>query len=89
VADVAKAPEVYRATWYSFENGTGSSLMLGTTESRGTIMATPIDLNDEAGSFARVDIDATSAEHLSWSKPVSAYFRRDDVGWRLVGIDRQ
>ena len=87
-ADVGAAPASYRATWYSFDNLSDTSVPIAITESRGPIMNGPIGLTREVGSFARIDVSATSPDHPSWSAPVSGYFRRGATGWTLVGLDR-
>jgi hypothetical protein len=88
MADVAVAPRTYRATWYSFDNLGNGNTLLGVTENRQPTMNSPAALRDTAGSFVRIDVAADSADHPSWSVPVRAYFRRDEGGWTLVGLDR-
>jgi len=56
--------------------------------SREPVMNGPTGLPRDVGSFVRIDVDATSADHPSWSAPVRGYFRRDATGWTLVGLDR-
>jgi hypothetical protein len=38
--------------------------------------------------IVRVDVAAIGGADPSWQVPVSAYFRRNNTGWRLVGFDR-
>jgi hypothetical protein len=87
-ADVSTAPPSYRATWYYFDNLDGTSIPIATTESRAPTMNGPTGLTREVGSFVRIDVEAISPDHPSWSAPVSGYFRRDPTGWTLVGLDR-
>lgn len=88
LADVAVAPRVYHASWYSYDNLTGLSALIGTTDTRLPTMNSPAPLPDADGSFIRIDIAADSADHPSWIVPVRTYFRRDADGWTLVGLDR-
>jgi hypothetical protein len=87
-ADVAKAPEVYRASWFQFDNATGESRPLSETTSATTTIDAPRDLPTAAGSFILVEISADSRDHQAWRQPVRAYFRLDADGWKLVGLER-
>jgi len=88
MADVAVTPRAYHATWYAFDNLTGTSTSLGESESRQPTMKSRVPLGERAGSFVRIDITADSADHPKWSVPLRAYFRRDTGGWTLVGLER-
>jgi hypothetical protein len=57
-ADVAKAPEVYRASWFEFDNATGESRPLSETTSATETIDAPRDLPTAAGSFILVEISA-------------------------------
>ena len=87
-ADVAKAPEVYRASWFQFDNATGESRPLSETTSATTTIDAPRGLPTAAGSFILVEISADSKEHEAWRRPVRTYFRLDGDGWKLVGLER-
>lgn len=87
-ARVAPPPTIgYRASWFLFDNATGESEPLATTESAGTRMPAP-PLPSTLDTFVRVDVAAVGAAHESWTRPVSAYFRRQSDGWKLVGFER-
>jgi hypothetical protein len=86
---VADAPESYKGAWYAFDNATGESTRLAETLSRGQQMQSPAGLPAAPGSFIRVELSATSAKHPSWAQPIQVFFRRQDAGWKLVGLERQ
>jgi len=87
-ADVAKAPDVYRASWFHFDNATGESRSLSETTSATTTIEAPPGLPAAPGGFILVEISADSKEHKAWQRPVRTYFRLDADGWKLVGLDR-
>jgi hypothetical protein len=87
-ADIATAPEMYRASWFEFDNATGETRALSETSSATTTIDVPRGLPATTGSFVAVDISADSKEHASWKRPVRAHFRRDPTGWKLVGLQR-
>jgi hypothetical protein len=87
-ADFAKAPESYRATWSAFDNATGSGRRIGDTTSRATRLASPDGLPSAPGAFVKVELSSVGAANASWAKPVDAFFRLGDGGWRLVGFER-
>ena len=88
-ADVAKAPAVYRASWFLFDNATGESRPLSETTSATTTIEAPRALPTADNSFIKVDIAADSADHEAWRRPISTYFRRVSGGsWQLVGLER-
>ena len=84
----AEAPAEYRAAWFHFDNPTVGLQRIGGTRSVTTRLPAPGDLSTEVGGFVAVEIAADSAAHPSWAKPVRAYFRRTDRGWKLTGLDR-
>ena len=87
-ADVAKAPEMYRASWFQFDNATGESRPLGTTTSTTGTMDAPRALPAGPGSFILVEISADSKDHAAWQRPIRTYFRRQGDEWTLVGLER-
>ncbi len=87
-ADVAKAPEVYRASWFHFDNATGESRPLAETTSGTTTIDAPVALPTAEGTFIMVELSADSKEHESWRRPIRTYFRLDGGPWKLVGLER-
>ena len=87
-ADVARAPEVYRASWFHFDNATGESRPLSETTSATTTIDAPAGLPTAAASFILVELSADSKEHEAWRLPIRTYFRLDADGWKLVGLER-
>lgn len=86
-ARVAKPPKGYKAEWLSFDNATGTSKPIATTNGDGPSLPAP-PLPTGANAFVRVDLSAMGAEREAWAKPVSAYFRRTGDRWKLVGFER-
>jgi hypothetical protein len=88
VAGFAQPPSQYRAVWSRFDNATGTTTSIGTTESASSSISAPRDLPIAADSFVQVEISAESAEHASWRVPIQTHFRRTASGWTLVGLTR-
>jgi hypothetical protein len=87
-AGFAKAPTRYQATWFTFDNATGEATRVAATESATERMQAPPALRPTNGSFVKVELSATSAEHPTWAQPVHIYFRAQADGWTLVGLER-
>jgi hypothetical protein len=87
-ADVARAPEGYRATWFVFDNFIGSTKALGETAARSTIIDVPSDLPTAPGVYIKVQLRSVGAENKAWERPVDAYFRKIGGEWRLIGFER-
>jgi hypothetical protein len=88
-ADVAKAPQGYRAMFYTFDNVTQKSTWLGESVGPTTELEAPRRLPCSPGSFVKVQVSALGGSYDAWATPVTAYFRNVDGGWRLVGFERQ
>jgi hypothetical protein len=88
VADVAKAPESYHASWFEYDNPTGNTRFLSDSTSATTTIDAPVGLPTSENSFIAVDLSASSKEHEAWRKPIRTYFRRSADGWQLVGLER-
>jgi len=87
-ADMAKIPAGYQAVWSTFDNATGTTKRIGETSGRTTRILAPAGLPAIAGAFVRVELSSVGAAFQSWAKPVHAYFRSQEDGWRLVGFER-
>jgi len=87
-ADVARAPETYRASWFQFDNATGETRALSETQSARTALPVPSGLPRSIGAYVEVDVSADSKEHPVWRQPVRTFFRREASGWKLVGLER-
>ena len=87
-AGVANEPELYRASWFAFDNATGETRPLSDTSSPTTTIEAPGNLPTEAGGYVLVEISADSKEHPAWQRPIRTYFRADAGGWTLVGLER-
>ncbi len=83
-AGVSPAPKGYRAAWSSFNNDTGQSSPIGTTEGTGSPLGVP---NLPASGFVKVEISAVGGPE-PWTKPISVYFRKKGADWSLVGLER-
>jgi hypothetical protein len=87
-AGVAKGQPTYRASWMLFDNMTGATKPLSTTESQTTTLAAPPGLPTAPGSYIQVDIAADLAAFPTWKEPIKTHFRRTAQGWQLVGLER-
>ncbi|HET9271282.1 MAG TPA: hypothetical protein VFO31_24065 [Vicinamibacterales bacterium] len=87
-ADVARAPESYIATWFTFENHPGKTTLVGETSSRSTTVGVPANLPNAAGTYVKVQLRSSGAPNAAWEKPVDAYFRMIGGEWKLIGFDR-
>ncbi len=86
-AGVSPAPTAYVVQWQRFDNATGATTPIGTTNATGTSVAAPPDLPSAPGSYVRAEIAAKGGPE-SWAAPVHAYFTREAAGWKLVGFER-
>jgi hypothetical protein len=85
-AAVADRAPGYRALWYTFDNAADKATLVATTEeTQGRPMLMPAMPSAE---YIKVDIGAVGGPE-AWTKPVSAYFRRNSGNWNLVGFERQ
>jgi hypothetical protein len=87
-AGYARSPQQYQAAWYRFDNNTRRTERIEATAGTDQGVQAPAGLPQEAGAFIKVDISANSDKYESWKKPVSAYFKRTDSGWQLIGFER-
>jgi hypothetical protein len=87
-ADVARAPEGYRASWFAYDNATGASRPIAETSGGTTTLHAPGGLPGVDGAFIKVSLSAIGGDHASWEAPVNAYFRLRDGSWRWVGFER-
>ena len=88
-ADVARAPQAYRASWFLFDNATGE-----TTSPRRDDVALDhhrharLPARARAGVYIKVQLRSVGAANPAWETPVDAYFRMVEGEWRLVGFER-
>jgi hypothetical protein len=82
---VADRAPGYRALWYTFDNATDRATLVATTEETQSPMLMP---EMPAADYIKVDLLAIGGPE-AWTKPVSAYFRRNSGNWILVGFERQ
>jgi len=87
-ADVSRIPGAYHATWFTFDNATGATMRIGESSARTPCLFAPAGLPTTPGNFVKVEISSTGSAFASWTKPVHAYFRKHESGWRLVGFER-
>jgi len=87
-ADVARAPDGYRASWSTYDNTTGTSAPIGETWSSTTALHAPAGLPGNEGAFIKVGLSAIGGDHASWQTPAHAYFRLRNGSWRWVGFER-
>ena len=84
-AAVADRAPGYRALWYTFDNASDTATLVTTTEETQSPMLMPAM---PAAEYIKVDIAAVGGPE-AWTRPVSAYFRRNSGNWILVGFERQ
>jgi hypothetical protein len=87
-AGAATGQPTYRAAWMTFDNATGQTKPISTTESQTTTLAAPAGLPTTPGSYIQVDITADLAQFPTWKEPIKTHFRRTAQGWQLVGLER-
>jgi len=83
-AAVADRVPGYRALWYTFDNAGDKATLVATTEETQSPLPLP---QMPASEFIKVDISSVGGPE-SWSRPISAYFRKVSAGWALVGLER-
>lgn len=86
-ARAAGNPQSYHASWFAFDNATGTARALGETSGAAPSLSAPDGLGAGAGAFIKIELSARG-EQPAWAKPVHAYFARETTGWRLVGFER-
>jgi hypothetical protein len=77
----------YAAEWFAFDNATGESRSLGTSDSRSTTVQAPSTLSIGESGYLKVAVSAHDSHHSGWV-PVDVYFRRSRAAWTLVGVER-
>ena len=87
-AGVAKGQPTYRASWMLFDNTTGATKPLSSTDGQTTSLNAPSGLPTAAGSYIEVDITADLQAYPTWKEPIKTFFRRTAQGWTLVGLER-
>jgi len=81
---VADRAPGYRALWYTFDNNADRATLVATTEETQSPMVMPAM---PASEYIKVDLASIGGPE-SWTRPISAYFRRDGADWTLVGFER-
>jgi hypothetical protein len=87
-AGVAKGQPTYHASWMLFDNLTGQTTPLSTSDSQTTTLQAPAGLPTTPGSYIEVDISADLQAYPTWKQPIKVHFRRTGQGWTLVGLER-
>ena len=87
-ADVAHAPDGYRASWSAYDNTMGTSAFIAETTGATTALHVPAGLPATDGAFIKVELSAIGGDQASWQAPVNAYFRLRNGSWRWVGFER-
>jgi hypothetical protein len=87
-AGVAQPAGAAAASWFNFDNNTGATTPLGETQGSGDRINAPSGLPKTPGGYILAEVRITGSPHESWSKPVRAFFRRTNDGWKLVGLER-
>ena len=86
-ARAAAPADGYELSWSAFDNTAattvGAPVTMRVAEGRAML---PESLR--AAPFLSVAIRTAHPRYPAWATAVTAYFRRDAAGWRLVGLDR-
>lgn len=77
----------YRVRWARFDNATGSSTEARETTATGTRLSAPPDVLGGA-TFVQADISSHHPQFTAWATPTTVHFRREQGGWKLVGVTR-
>ena len=86
-AGVATPATEYRVRWSRFDNATGSTTGTSDTTATSTRVSAPSQLLEGAG-FVQADISAHHPQFSAWAAPATVHFRREQGGWKLVGVTR-
>ena len=86
-AGVATPPTEYRVQWARFDNATGSTTNASETTATVTRVSAPTQVL-EGAEFVQADISSHHPQFSAWTSPVSVHFRREQAGWKLVGVTR-
>lgn len=86
-AGVATAASDYTVQWIGLDNATGTETSIGEpmVATTGPIMA-PTGISQR--EFVGVRLSSRHPQHPQWSRPLTAYFKRQDAAWILVGLER-
>jgi hypothetical protein len=87
-AGAATGQPTYRASWMLFDNMTGETKPLSSTQSQTTTLEPPAGLPTTPGSYILVDVSADIQAYPTWREPIKTHFRRTGQGWTLVGLER-
>lgn len=87
-AGVAKPPSAYRAVWSAFDNVARTTQPLGESSGPNASLQPPGDLSRSTSVYIKVQLSGIGGPNPSWERPVEGYFRRQNVGWQLVGFER-
>jgi hypothetical protein len=71
-----------------FDNMTGETKPLSTTQSQTLSLDPPAGMPTTPGSYLQVDLSAEITTQPAWKEPIKVHFRRTGQGWSLVGLER-
>jgi hypothetical protein len=71
-----------------FDNVTGETKALSTTQGQTMSLDPPAGLPTTPGSYLQIDLSAEIATQPAWKEPITTHFRRTGQGWTLVGLER-
>jgi hypothetical protein len=85
---VAKPPASYTASWFTFDNASGTTRPIGETKGSSEKLSAPAGLPSTGGAYIMAEVRSPDATQPSSQKPVKVYFKRMGNGWKLVGLER-
>jgi hypothetical protein len=87
-AGVAKAAERYTIEWLRFDNAAGTHESVAEASVSEPRAQAPAHLVAAPRSFVAARGRAFHPDRAAWAPPVTLYFRQEDTGWKLVGLER-
>jgi hypothetical protein len=87
-AGVAKAAERYTIEWLRFDNAAGTHESVAEASVSEPRAQAPAHLVAAPRSFVAARVRAFHPDRAAWAQPVNLYFRQEDTGWKLVGLER-
>jgi len=86
-AGAATPARSYTIAWSRFDNTTDTHQAVGSPQTvTEPLTRVPAGFGD--GPYVAVSVRSEHPDHPAWATPVRAYFRREGIGWKTVGLER-
>ena len=86
-AGVVEGASTYELNWFRFDNETRVKAYVGAVQSTSEALV-PMPTGVAGSDYIGVEIGTIHPDHALWRTPVRVYFRANNGGWTLVGIER-